>query len=163
MLWHPSAHLIWSSSQPWELGEGSQPRQTLVDMFMDKNLRPNWLACIPWELSKKMLGPSDCVQKDGEGDRGLLLEEGMEMLRLTKPRQVQASRAQPLGLEGLVLAHLLPLSLLLSPLTLLPIWPLCVCSSICLSLLTNLLGLFIYFKMADSASKCLPPNNPQSL
>lgn len=110
-----------------------------------------------------MLGPSDCVQKDGEGDRGLLLEEGMEMLRLTKPRQVQASRAQPLGLEGLVLAHLLPLSLLLSPLTLLPIWPLCVCSSIRLSLLTNLLGLFIYFKMADSASKCLPPNNPQSL
>ena len=37
----------------------------------------------------------------------------------------------------------------------------CTCS-VFLSLLTDLLGLFIYFKMADSASKRLPPNNPGS-
>lgn len=37
----------------------------------------------------------------------------------------------------------------------------CICS-IFLSLLTDLLGLLIYFKMADSASKCLPQNKPGS-
>lgn len=86
----------------------------------------------------------------------------MEMSEPTKPRPVQASGAQLLGHGGLVLAHLLPLSCSSSA-TLLPIWPLCTHSFICLSLLTNLLGLLIYSKMADSACKCLPPDNPQSL
>lgn len=44
------------------------------------------------------------LQKDGQeisflkGDRGLLLEKQMEMSKLTKPKQVQASRAQLLHL-----------------------------------------------------------------
>lgn len=120
------------------------------------NLIPTWVRRIlhQW-LSRKM-------EKTFPKERGLLWRKGWRCWSEQSTNRHRPLELSSYSLERLACAHLLTPSSSLH-FTPLAIQPWCVHSFICLSLLTNLPGLLISSKRADSASKCLPPNNPWSL
>lgn len=133
----------------------------------------SWERWSDWpKLDQERLCPMTVFQNNRKksfvtGDRDLLLEEVDQKDEQIKTAESMAgiwSLALLRLQEELVLTHSRALSrpLPASQSAGHMAYYVCTCF-IFLSLLTDLLGLLICSKMADSASKCLPLNNPRSL